>query len=86
MSPKITDSIERLFWTFVAAFLGQLVGTAVLDLGVSAIQSAAVAGLGAVANAVLLVARWRLSVLPDPGQAVRIEAATEAYRQIQAND
>lgn len=86
MSPKITDTIERLLWTFVAAFLGQLVGAAVLDLGVSALQSAAVAGLGAVANAVLLLARWRLSVLPDPGQAVRIEAATEAYRQIEAND
>ena len=86
MTPKISDTIERLFWTFVAAFLGQLVGAAVLDLGVSAIQSAAVAGLGAVANAVLLLARWRLSVLPDPGQAVRIEAATEAYRQIEAND
>jgi len=86
MTPKISDTIERLFWTFVAAFVGQLVGAAVLDLGVSAIQSAAVAGLGAVANAVLLLARWRLSVLPDPGQAVRIEAATEAYRQIEAND
>lgn len=83
MSPKIRDTIERLFWTFVAAFLGQLVGAAVLDLGVSAIQSAAVAGLGAVANAVLLIARWRLSVLPDPGQAVAQEAATEAYRQIE---
>ena len=86
MSPIIRDTFERLFWTFVAAFLGQLVGAAVLDLGVSAIQSAAVAGLGAVANAVLLIARWRLSVLPDPGRAVAQEAALEAYRQIQAND
>lgn len=86
MTPIIRDTAERLFWTFVAAFLGQLVGAAVLDLGVSALQSAAVAGLGAVANAVLLVARWRLSVLPDPGRAVAQEAATEAYRQIQAND
>lgn len=84
MSPIIRDTFERLFWTFVAAFLGQLVGAAVLDLGVSAIQSAAVAGLGAVANAVLLIARWRLSVLPDPGRAVAQEAALEAYRHIEA--
>jgi len=53
MSPKITDSIERLFWTFVAAFLGQLVGTAVLDLGVSAIQSAAIASECSIAGALL---------------------------------
>ena len=24
--------------------------------------------------------------LPEPGRAIRVEAATEAYRQIQAND
>lgn len=66
----LRDTLERLFWTFVAAFLGTLVGTAVLDLGVSSLQAAAVAGLGAVANAVLLLARWRLSVLPNPGEGL----------------
>lgn len=64
----IRDLLERLFWTFVSAFLGALTGSAVLDLGLDAVQVAALAGLGAVANAVLLIARWRLSVLPNPGE------------------
>lgn len=61
---------ERLVWTFVSAFLGALVGASVLDVDVDAVQAAALAGLGAVANAVTLFARWRLSVLPDPGQGL----------------
>lgn len=66
----IRDLLERLFWTFVSAFLGALTGSAVLDLGLDAVQVAALAGLGAVANAVLLIARWRLSVLPNPGEGL----------------
>lgn len=66
----IRDTLERLFWTFVAAFLGALTGSAVLSLDITAVQAAAVAGLGAVANAVLLLARWRLSVLPSPGEGL----------------
>lgn len=66
----IRDLLERLVWTFVAAFLGALTGAAVLSLDVTALQAAAMAGLGAVANAVLVIARWRLSVLPDPGEGL----------------
>jgi len=66
----IRDLLERLFWTFVSAFLGALAGAAVLDLNVDALQAAAMAGLGAVANAVLVIARWRLSVLPNPGDGL----------------
>ena len=66
----IRDLAERLLWTFVAAFLGTLTGSAVLDLGLDALQVAALAGLGAVANAVLVIARWRLSVLPNPGEGL----------------
>jgi len=87
MSPKIRDTIERLFWTFVAAFGGGLVGPALFPaIDVSAVQAAALAGVAAVVNAVTLLARDRLAFLPTPGQAIREEAATEAYRQIQAND
>lgn len=32
--------------------------------------AAAVAGLGALINAVLVIARWRLSVLPNPGEGL----------------
>lgn len=66
----IRDLLERILWTFVAAFLGALTGAAVLSLDVSALQAAAMAGLGAVANAVLVFARWRLSVLPNPGEGL----------------
>lgn len=84
MTPTVRDTIERLFWTFVAAFGGGLVAPALVpSIDVSAIQAAALAGVAAVVNAVTLLARWRLSVLPDPGQAVAQEAATEAYRQIE---
>ena len=78
---KIRDAAERLFWTFVDAFLGTLVGSpvivAVLNstagtaidlsmLGLAAL-AATIAALVAVANALTLIARWRLSVLPNPG-------------------
>jgi hypothetical protein len=87
MSPKVRDTIERLFWTFVAAFGGGLVAPALIpSIDVSAIQAAALAGVAAVVNAVTLIARDRLAVLPAPGQALTQEAATEAYRQIEAND
>lgn len=64
---NLRDTLERLLWTFVAAFLGALTGSAVMGLDLDALEVAAVAGLGAVFNAVTLIARWRLSVLPNPG-------------------
>lgn len=78
---RARDLIERVFWTFIAAFLGSLVGAplvlqvleglADVSIDISALQamlvSATFAGVTAVANVVLVIARWRLSVLPDPG-------------------
>lgn len=64
---KIRDAIERLLWTFVAAAGGILTGSALLSLDIDVWQTAALAGLGAVINSLTLIARWRLSVLPDPG-------------------
>lgn len=66
----IRDLIERLFWTFVSAFLGALTGAAVFSLDVDALQAAALAGCGALINAVTILARWRLSVLPNPGEGL----------------
>lgn len=83
---QVRDILERLFWTFVATFLGALTAAPLLGLNVTAIQSAAVAGLGAVATGLLAVARWRLSVLPNPGQAVAENSAFRAYQHIDAND
>lgn len=79
---KLRDALERLLWTFVAAFLGALLGSPILlavieeaadvsvDLSLlaTALVSAALAGLIAVANAILIFARYRLSVLPNPGE------------------
>lgn len=80
----VRDLIERVFWTFVASFLASLLGAPVLiaaleaasgaAIDVSALQAALVAalvaGMVAVANFVLVIARWRLSVLPNPGEGL----------------
>lgn len=63
---KARDLAERVFWTFVTAALTNLAGATVL--GIEAWKAAAMTGLAAAINAVLVIARWRLSVLPDPGQ------------------
>lgn len=66
---NLRDTIERLFWTFVSAFVGALAvgGTGLINLSVDGLEASALAGGAAVLNLVLLVARARLAVLPDPG-------------------
>ena len=80
---NLRDTLERLWWTFVAAFIGTVTTSPVLLALVEALSatpvnidiapvgyvllSGAIAGLVAVANLVSLIARYRLSVLPDPG-------------------
>lgn len=62
------DTIERLFWTLLAAFLGALAVGDVID--VSALDAAIAAASGAGVNFLLLVARARLAVLPEPGEGL----------------
>lgn len=62
---KLADLIERVWWTVVAAGLSTLAGFALIDL--DALQAAAITALSGGINAVLVIARWRLAVLPDPG-------------------
>ena len=62
------DTAERLFWTLLAAFLGALTVSDLLDI--SALQAAIAAAASAGANFLLLVARARLSVLPEPGEGL----------------
>lgn len=59
------DCAERLVWTVIAAFIGGLSIGGILDISTldAAIAAAATAGV----NFILLVARARLAVLPDPG-------------------
>ena len=65
---KIRDAVERLFWTFIAGAAGALISAPLLDIDLW--QAAAVSGLGDVIAGVLLIARWRLSVLPNPGEGL----------------
>jgi hypothetical protein len=78
---RARDLVERVFWTFVSGFLSALLGTpliqavienvAKVQIDVSALGAALIAatfaGFAAAANVVMVIARWRLSVLPDPG-------------------
>jgi hypothetical protein len=67
MTPRIRllDLVERVFWTIVASGLGALAAAPLIDL--DAVQGAVIAALSGGINAVLVIARWRLAVLPDPG-------------------
>lgn len=64
---NLIDLAERVVWTGVAGFLAALTAAPILDVSIHALEAAAIAGLGAAANTVLVIARWRLAVLPDPG-------------------
>lgn len=66
----MAQTLERLVWTFVAAAGGALIAPAVFGFDVSALQAAAIAGVGAVVNFLTQLARWRLSVLPNPGDGL----------------
>lgn len=60
------DTAERFMWTLVSAFLGAL--TVSEAIGISALQAGLVAAASAGANFLTVLARTRLSVLPDPGE------------------
>lgn len=74
------DLAERLVWTCVSAFLGALVAGGAFSVGISVLEAAVLAAAGAAVNFVIVVARWRLSVLPDPGAGIGFGARTiDAY-------
>lgn len=62
---NLRDTLERLFWTFIAGALGAVIGAPLLDIELW--QAAVITGLGDVVSLVLIIARRRLAVLPDPG-------------------
>jgi len=65
---NIPATLERIFWTFVAAALTNVGGAVLLDLEVW--KAAALSGVNAVLTFVLLIARQRLAILPDPGDGL----------------
>ena len=62
---NLQDTLERMLWTIIAASGSSVLAATALD--VDAGKAAAVAGITAAINFVTIVARQRLSVLPDPG-------------------
>jgi hypothetical protein len=67
------DMLERLFWTSVTAVLGNVTGAALFEIAVW--KAAALTGVMALISGVLVIARYRLSVLPTPGSAIREQTA-----------
>lgn len=65
---NLKDTLERLVWTMVAAFLGALGVSDLIDI--TAWQAGLAAAATAGANFILIIARYRLSVLPNPGDGL----------------
>lgn len=55
------DILERVIWTFIQAFLGALVFTTTLGFDKTMLISAIAAGLSALKNVVLDIARQKLA-------------------------
>lgn len=64
---ELIDLFWRVLWTFVSVFLGGLSGMQALDIGVAEI--AALAGLSAAANVLLVFARQKLGAVNPPGES-----------------
>lgn len=73
---RMMDLAERLLWTFIAAFTSALVSPPLaaavgVELSLSALEAAFLAGTSAVVSFLTVIARWRLSILPDPGAGLQ---------------
>lgn len=62
---NLRDTLERLFWTVVAAASTNLSTVALFEI--AAWKGAALAAINGAMTFILLVARTRLAVLPEPG-------------------
>lgn len=62
---NLRDLLERVWWTAVAAATANFTAVAILDI--AAWKMAVATGIAAGVNAITVIARWRLTVLPDPG-------------------
>lgn len=64
----VRDFLERLFWTLVVTSSSGMVASSLLDIEVWKV--AAMNGLAAVIQAVVVFGRYRLSILPNPGEGL----------------
>lgn len=75
---RVRDAIERCFWTGVVAVIGTApslqLAALVTNLDITALQTLAATGISTMLstgiNFLLVFARHRLSVLPEPGQGL----------------
>lgn len=65
---KLRDTLERMFWTVVSACLGALPAAPVLNVDLWRMEAGV--AFTAASSFLLLVARSRLAVLPDPGSGL----------------
>lgn len=63
---ELADLFWRVFWTFLSAALGGLVGMQALDLNV--LEVAGLAGLSAAVNVVLVFSRQKLGIVDAPAR------------------
>lgn len=67
---KTRDFLERLVWTFVVTTTTTTIGNGILGLDLELWKMAALQGVGAVIQSIVLLARYRLSMLPSPGEGL----------------
>lgn len=65
---NLRDFLERLFWTTVVAGLASTASAALFDI--EAWKAAAMTGLAAGIQCIVVYGRYRLSVLPNPGEGL----------------
>lgn len=76
------DWTERLFWTAVTAALTNIAGASLFSIDVW--KAAALTGGAALINGVLGLARYRLSILPTPGEARFVDGQVQGIRAAKA--
>ena len=74
---RVRDLLERMLWTAVSAAGGALVGAAIFDF--NAWEAAVTAAFTSVINLLTIIARWRLSALPNPGEGLPGLPTEEAH-------
>lgn len=73
---RLIELAEWLFWSATAAFLGALVAPTV-GIDITQLEAAGLAALASVVQGLILIARWRLSVLRPPGAGLPGVAALQ---------
>lgn len=82
---RLIELVEWLVWSATASFLGALVGPTV-GIDISQLEAAALAALASLVQGLILIARWRLSVLRPPGAGIPGVAALQRPKPATRDD